>query len=60
MRKRQSKTLSGVDQGDERKQTTGDVSKVVVDIKTRVVTRLWEKFGGNLLTVRMVSGIHVA
>ena len=30
------------------------------DIKTRVASRFWDKFGGYLRTVRAVSGIHVA
>jgi hypothetical protein len=30
------------------------------DIKTRVASRSWDKLGGYLLTVRAVSGIHVA
>ncbi len=30
------------------------------DIKTRVVSRFWDKFGGYLFTVRVVSGIQVA
>ena len=30
------------------------------DIKTRVASRFWDKLGGDLRTVRVVSGIHVA
>ena len=30
------------------------------DIKTRVFSRSWDKLGGDLLIVRVVSGIHVA
>ncbi len=30
------------------------------DIKTRVSSRSWDKLGGDLLIVRVVSGIHVA
>lgn len=30
------------------------------DIKTRVASRFWDELGGYLLTVRVVSGIHVA
>ena len=38
-----------------------DVSKKLYDdIKTRVAYRFWDKLGRSLLTVRAVSGIHVA
>ena len=30
------------------------------DIRTRVASRSWDELGGYLLTVRVVSGIHVA
>ena len=33
---------------------------VMDGIKTRVSSRSWDKLGGHLLTVRVVSGIHVA
>jgi hypothetical protein len=50
-----------VDNGGERKRTTDEVSKVILDdIKTWVGFLLWDESGGCLLTGQVVSGMKVA
>jgi len=53
--------VAGVDQGDERKQTTDEVSKQYnVDVKTGVLGWFRDQHGRGLLTDRAASGIKVA
>ena len=55
------KTMSGEVQGDERKQTTAEVSKTSsVDVKTGRLSLLQDKSRGNLFTAWAASGIKVA
>jgi hypothetical protein len=59
--KSRHKTVAGVDQGDERKQTTDEVSKQYnVDVKTGVLRWFRDQHGRGLLTDRAASGIKVA
>jgi len=55
-----AKTVSGEDQGDERKRTTDEVSKYRDDVKTGVLAELRDKSRGDLLTVWAASGIKMA
>jgi hypothetical protein len=57
MVKRRGMTASCRNQGDERKRTSDEASKTVVDIKTGVFTLLREEHGRNLPTVHAVSGV---
>jgi hypothetical protein len=57
MVKRRGMTTSCRNQGDERKRTSDEASKTVVDIKTGVFTLLREEHGRNLPTVHAVSGV---
>ena len=59
--KSRHKTVAGVDQGDELKQTTDEVSKQYnVDVKTGVLRWFRDQHGGSLLIGRAASGIKVA
>ena len=59
--KSRHQTVAGVDQGDERKQTTDEVSKQYnVDVKTGVLRWFRDQHGRGLLTDRAASGIEVA
>ena len=55
------RTMSGEVQGDERKQTTDEVSKTSsVGVKTGRLSLLQDKSRGNLFTAWAASGIKVA
>jgi hypothetical protein len=60
LRKRRAVSASGEGQEGERKRSTDDVSKGLVDIETGVGNWLRDKPGGSLLTGQAVSGMKVA
>jgi len=56
-----AKTVSGEDQGDERKRTIDEVSKYQgCGVKTAVLAGLQDKLRGNLFTAWAASGIKMA
>ena len=56
-----SLSVLGVDHEGERKRTTDEVSKAIIDdIRTGVCSWLWDKSDGCLLTGQAVSGMKVA
>lgn len=54
------KTMSGEDQGDERKRTTSEVSKGKGRCQNWRLIRFQDKSKGNLSTAWAASGIKVA
>jgi hypothetical protein len=53
-------TVAGVDQGDERKRTADEVSKIVGQHQNWGLAELRDKSRGNLFTAWAVLGIKVA
>jgi hypothetical protein len=52
--------VAGVDQGDERKRTADEVSKIVRQHQNRGLAKLRDKSRGDLFTAWVVLGIKVA
>ena len=58
--KSRHKTVAGVDQGDERKRTADEVSKIFRQHQNRGLAILRDKSRGDLFTAWAVLGIKVA